>query len=215
MASTGGQAARLDELQEALLAVDRISVRRLVTGGEGGPPSLMTMEGLVVPVLERIGRGWEEGRIALAQVYMSGRLCEELVDSMEASAAPTAEGSRIAVAVLEDSHLLGQRLVYSALRVAGYSVRKYGSLALEPLVKRVCEEGIGLLLVSVLMLPSALRVRALTDRLRRVSPNTRVVVGGAPFRFDLNLWREVGAHDCGQAASDAIRIVKSFVGGRP
>ena len=40
------------------------------------------MEKLVVPALERIGAGWEQGRVALSQVYMSGRICEELVDTL-------------------------------------------------------------------------------------------------------------------------------------
>jgi len=213
MGEGGLAASRLDEFEETLLAVDRVALRKLI-GSEVGVPSLQTMEDLFVPVLERIGRGWEEGRVSLAQVYMSGRLCEELVDGMDIPAAPVAEGLRIAIAVMEDSHLLGQRLVYSALRVAGYSVRRYGSMTLEPLIKRVCDEGIGMLLVSALMLPSALRIGQLTERLRRASPDTRVVVGGAPFRFDDRLWLQVGAHDRGVAAGDAIGIVRGYVAGR-
>jgi methanogenic corrinoid protein MtbC1 len=191
-----------------------VTVRQLLSRNGHGI-SLETLETLFVPVLERIGLGWEEGRVSLAQVYMSGRLCEEVIDGLPVptNGAGEPELDPIAVAVFEDSHLLGQRIVYSALRVAGYSVRKYGSISLEPLVKRVIEEGIKVLLVSVLMLPAALRVKLLVERLREVSPETIVIVGGAPFRFDDHLWREVGAHAHGVAASDAVRIVRKLMGG--
>ena len=30
--------------------------------------------------LERIGDGWEEGQLSLSQVYMSGVICEEMIE---------------------------------------------------------------------------------------------------------------------------------------
>ncbi len=203
----------LDELEQALLAVDRVSVQGLIVRG-GQELSLENVEALLVPVLERIGEGWETGRVSLAQVYMSGRLCEEILNGLPGPAAETAGGAsmpQIAVAVFEDSHLLGQRIVCSALRVAGFAVSCYGSVSLETLVKRVCEEQIKVLLISVLMLPSAIRVKQVIARLREESPDTAVVVGGAPFRIDDQLWREVGADACGVAASDAVHIVRQML----
>ena len=36
----------------------------------------LVVDKVVVPALENIGQGWEEGRVSLSQVYMAGRICE-------------------------------------------------------------------------------------------------------------------------------------------
>jgi len=38
-----------------------------------------------------------------------------------------------------------------------------------------------------------------------------LIVGGAPFRFDANLWKEVGADAMGKNASEAINIITHFM----
>jgi methanogenic corrinoid protein MtbC1 len=63
------------------------------------------------------------------------------------------------------------------------------------------------LLVSTLLLPSALRVKDLRRRLDELHAPTRLIVGGAPFRLDPQLWREVGADANGNSATDAIALV--------
>ncbi len=195
--------------EKALLGVDRVALRSLVAELEARPDALRLLEGLLVPVLERIGRGWHEGRVSLAQVYMAGRLCEVELQRLPVVARQSAESApRLALAVLEDSHLLGMRVVLATLRLAGWPVLSLGRMELEPLVARVKRERISILLVSTLMLPAALQVRSLVDRLREEGLATRVVVGGAPFRFDTELWQEVGADACGSSASDAIGIVR-------
>ncbi len=206
----------LNDLELALLALDRVEVKRLLADMGRGVEPLDQVERVIVPVLERIGAGWEDGRVSLSQVYMSGRLCEELVDTI----LPAADASRkdfppMAIAVLEDYHLLGLRIVYSALRASGFSLMNYGRIELEPLVAKVREDGIRILLISVLMLPSALRVRELKARLASEVGDVRVVVGGAPFRFDAQLAAEVGADAVGTTAADAVAAVthlaKEFV----
>ena len=39
-------------------------------------------EKVVAPALERIGDDWKAGDASLSQVYMSGRICEKLVDEI-------------------------------------------------------------------------------------------------------------------------------------
>jgi methanogenic corrinoid protein MtbC1 len=82
---------------------------------------------------------------------------------------------------------------------------------LAALVARVMEERVEILWISVLMLPSALRVKELCDQLRRAGSNVKVVVGGAPFRFDEQLWQQVGAAAYGKTASDALIIARQLI----
>jgi methanogenic corrinoid protein MtbC1 len=163
---------------------------------------------MIVPALEHIGAGWEDGTISLAQVYMCGCFCEEMVDTI----LPLADPSRtdyppMAIAVLEDYHFLGLRIVYSALRASGFSLLNYGRCDVEQLVNRVLADGIRLLLISTLMVPSALRVKAVRDRLQTAGHPIKIIVGGAPFRFDAQLWQEVGADAMGASAGEAVGIL--------
>ncbi|MFW5855403.1 MAG: cobalamin-binding protein, partial [Thermodesulfobacteriota bacterium] len=75
------------------------------------------------------------------------------------------------------------------------------------------EDEVELLLISALMLPSALRVEKVKDLLDRFGSRTQIVVGGAPFRIDPQLGREVGADAVGNSAADAVAIIERFAGG--
>lgn len=200
------------ELKSALLSVNRLSVKQIITRPVEGSTPLMMVEKVVVPALAQIGQGWEDGQLALSQVYMAGRLCEEAVDLiMPAVHATRIRQPKIAIAALEDYHLLGKRIVYSSLRASGIELLNFDRLDIDQLIDMVTREQIEILLLSVLMLPSAIKVREVRDRLSRLGWSGKIVVGGAPFRFDRDLWREVGADACGDSAGDAIRIVHSLI----
>jgi methanogenic corrinoid protein MtbC1 len=211
--------ARLDEFERALLALDRVRVSELLDAVAASQTPLLAVESLIRPALERIGKLWEDNRCALSQVYMSGRLCEEQVDALLGPAATTTRvapgNARLALTVLEDYHLLGKQIVRTVLRAAGWPVLDYERQTVAGLVTRTCADEIDILMISTLMLPSALQVREVTTQLREQSPRTRVVVGGAPFRFDPELWKEVGADAMGTNAAEAVAIVEGLAGGAP
>jgi len=71
---------------------------------------------------------------------------------------------------------------------------------------------IRVLMISVLMLPSALKVREVCERLKARGADIRVIVGGAPFMFDADLWKEVGADAMGSSAAQAVEIVQGLMG---
>jgi len=210
------QSSQLEDLEKqltsALLSVDRVAVKEIMMqpGLPASPYELV--ESLIVPVLETIGNGWESGRYSLSQVYMSGKICEEMVDMI----LPPADKARrtqpkMAIVVLQDYHMLGKRKVYSLLRASGFELANFGRMDVGELVKRVQQERIEILLISVLMLPSALRIKQLREQLELAGYPLKIVVGGAPFRMDQQLWREVAADAMGMNASDAVKIINSIV----
>lgn len=195
----------INSFEEALLEMDKHAAFELSRQHEN---PLTLVEEILVPCLERIGASWEEGRVALAQVYISAQICEEILVSV----LPVAAGSNnstpnIALVLLEDYHALGKMIVKSSLIASGHSVIDLGRMDVDEVVASVKEKNIKILLVSVLMLPSALLVKELRKRFDLEHLLTKIVVGGAPFRLDENLWREVGADDYGTVASDSIHIV--------
>jgi len=112
------------------------------------------------------------------------------------------------MAVLEDHHVLGKRIVLAALHASGFSVEDFGSAGVEELAERTVSEAVEVLLISTLMLPSALHVPVLRERIEARGSHPVIVVGGAPFRLDPRLWTEVGADAMGSNGADAIAIVR-------
>lgn len=205
--------ADVDQFEQALLSVDRLGAKSILMESKGDRTPIQLVENLVLPTLERIGQGWEQGRVALSQVYMSGRICEELIDTiLPPGSSIRKHQPRMAIAVLEDYHLLGKRIVYSALRASGFEVLDYERAEVDDLVRRVKDDEIQILLISTLMLPSALRVKDLRSKLNELGLDVKIVVGGAPFRFDDQLWEEVGANATGRNASEAVDIITRITG---
>ncbi|MFH0975809.1 MAG: cobalamin-dependent protein [Spirochaetota bacterium] len=202
----------INRLEQALLSLDRIEFKRLMTGRDGNPLPIQEIEAVIVPTLERIGSGWEEGRISLSQVYMSGRLCEELIDAiLPFSDTETTVKPSMAIAALGDYHLLGTRLVYSVLHSSGFKLLNYGRQDTDALAEKIKADGITIMLVSVLMLNSALHVKDLRTRLNDSGCKVKLVVGGAPFRLDKQLWSEVGADATSNTAAGAADTVRRLI----
>jgi methanogenic corrinoid protein MtbC1 len=200
------------QFESALLKVDRLSAKEIITRPNQNLTPLQIVEYLVVPGLTRIGKGWEEGTYSLSQIYMSGRICEELVDLI----LPPNHETRIhqpkmAIVTLEDFHLLGKRIVYSTLRASGFEISDYGQMTMEKLEERIISDQIQILLISVLMLPSALKIKNLRKRLEAENIAVKIVVGGAPFQFDRQLWQEVKADAFGESASAAVEIIHRMI----
>ncbi|NJP08039.1 MAG: cobalamin-binding protein, partial [Chloroflexaceae bacterium] len=202
----------LVQFEQALLSRNRPIARALLQRLQEFASAFTVMDSLVVPVLERIGQAWETGKVALSQVYMAGRICEELIEALfPLEAVQRREYPRIATAVLRDYHVLGKRMVASVLRSSGYHVWDYGhGIEASTLVERVQQDQIDILFISALMLPSAYQVEPLQQQLQQHGCSTRVAVGGAPFRFDSQLWQQVGADAMGYHASDAIGLIQQL-----
>jgi methanogenic corrinoid protein MtbC1 len=200
--------------REALESVDRFNAERVFNQALTRMTPIQAVEQLVVPALVQVGKAWEEGSVALSQVYMSGRFCEELVERVLPPSDPDRKHQpRSAIVILGDYHMLGKHMVYSVLRSSGFELFDYGRMEAEELVERALADKIRVLLISVLILPSALKVREVCARLKACDSGIKVAVGGAPFLFDDRLWQEVGADAMGHNAAEAVSIVQGWMRG--
>lgn len=200
------------QFEQALLEMDRISARKILEQINPESDALGCVDRIILPALENIGLKWEKGNIPLAQVYMSGRICEELVDQFLPPASPLRiEQPATAIAILEDFHTLGKSIVYSALRARGIELKDFGTVDVAELVKKTSENNIKILLISVLMFNSARNIKAVTQQLKEKQMTTKVIVGGAPFRFDDELWKSVGADAVGTNTAEALQAVQRMI----
>lgn len=201
------------QLEQALLAIDRQGARDIVEAVLQASDPVSCVESVMAPALERIGDGWETGTVSLSQVYMSGRICEAFMeellplDSRDSRAEPG-----MALAVLEDYHMLGKRLVAFVLRANGLGFMDYGRVQTRDLVRQVERDRIKILLISTLMLPSALQIKEVVRLLAERGLDVKIIAGGAPFRFDRELFREVGADAAADRASEVVTLIRQVSG---
>ena len=83
---TGNRERELNTLikpfREALETLDRVGADRIFNQALATLTPIEAVGQVVVPALEQVGAAWQAGNVALSQVYMSGRFCEELVDKV-------------------------------------------------------------------------------------------------------------------------------------
>lgn len=197
--------------QQAVMAVDRVGAERVLRDGiERGFDPVELADGVVSMALSKIGDQWEAGEAALSQVFMAGRISEDLIEKVfPVDALEHKEDPTIGLAVLDDYHLLGKRMVLSILRAAGHQPLDYGRVTVDELVNKVTSDGVQVLMISTLMLRSALQVRNVRDALEAKGVSVNILVGGAPYRFDQELWKEVGADAMADTASGALSYLEN------
>jgi trimethylamine corrinoid protein len=198
-------------LERKFLEMDPVGAKTVLQAALASLSRETVLEEIIVPTLERLGRQWEEGRIALSQVYMSGRISEGLIGLLlPETTARQGPQPRMAITALEDHHVLGKRIVSSMVHASGFALLDLGTTEADSLINKTLDEEIGILLISTLMLPSALKVGYVIEGLRKAGWTGKTLVGGAPFRFDDRLWTEVGADGTSASAAGAVRLVKKY-----
>lgn len=205
--------AETDAFVEALLACDRRRAFDLAAQGARERGESHFIDQTIVTSLEEIGRRWERSKVALSQIYMSSRICEQITDTMLPQAGVIREhNAALGIATLEDHHLLGKKIVTSALRASGYDVLDLGfGMGPETLINSCRKHDIQVLIISVLMYPSALKVQQVADVMRAERPDFRVLVGGAPFRLDPELWQTVHADAMAVTPGDTVKRVSAWL----
>lgn len=204
----------IDKLENMLLQYDRsgaIEVQKEVLN-ECSP--VYFIEEVVVKTLISIGMKWENGEVALSQIYMGSKLCEEITDRLLPERSYDIKLSPpIGIVTFEDYHTLGKKIVKAMMRSAGFEMKDYGVMNSEEIIQNVINDGIKILMISVLMYPSALKIYDITKALKEKDPSIKILVGGAPFNIDKQLWKKVGACASGNNAADDIKIVENWIEG--
>ncbi len=201
--------------KDALLVLNRIECRSIINEYNELHGGFAGVDGIIVPALTSIGDDWEKGVLALSQVYMSGRICEELLNDLniDTSIEKISE-LRIASTVYEDYHLLGKRILDSLLKSSGYAAIDWGyGTTQSEIISRLEAEPVDVLLISTLMLNSAIHIKTLTAQIKELKIPVKIAVGGAPFRLDPELWKYVGADYFGYSAHDVLAILEQIEGG--
>ncbi|WP_342304556.1 cobalamin-dependent protein [Methanolobus sp. ZRKC5] len=201
------------ELENALLSLNRVAAGNIVKKEFTGDNAFELIQELIAPTLEKIGAMWASGEIALSQEYMASKICEEIMESILPAESPDRKDMPIiGITTLGDEHMLGKRIVSSFLKANGFNMHDYGDMGPEKVARKVKEDGIEVLMVSTLMLNLALNIKNLRYIFDREGIKAKIIVGGAPFLFDRQLWKEVGADAMAVDATESVSKIYNVLG---
>lgn len=168
------------------------------------------IDGMIIPALNTVGKGFEEKTVYLPQLLMSAQAAKEAFEAIK-SAIPSGEnkkGKVIIATVKGDVHDIGKNIVKVLLENYGYEVTDLGKdVAPETIVDAVKSSGAKLVGLSALMTTTVPAMEETIKLLRKSVPDCKVMVGGAVMTKE---YAEMIDADCyGNDAMSSVRYAET------
>jgi len=195
--------AAIAAYNEAIIDTDRDRALQVVLEARaaGASPQDIIFK-LIVPAIEQMIETVSEDPDAnLAQHFLTASIGADITEKMlkELETSPAPVGCVVIGTAPGDFHSLGKRIVGGCLKALMYEVIDLGnSVSAQRFVDEAVAHGAQVIAVSAMMMHTArgddgcLGVRRLL-RERNLEGRIKLAAGGAPFRFDPNLYKAVGA----------------------
>ncbi|MBQ6362713.1 MAG: homocysteine S-methyltransferase family protein [Lachnospiraceae bacterium] len=196
------------------------SVERGVSGraAEAVREALAERDGLtiineeLIPALDRVGKGFEAGRVFLPQLLMSAEAAKaafEVIKNSMKGGESTSKGRVILATVQGDIHDIGKNIVKVMLENYSFEVIDLGKdVPPEVIVETALREQIPVVGLSALMTTTVVSMEKTIKLLREKKPDTKVIVGGAVMTQEYA--DAIGADFYAKDAMDTVRFVSDF-----
>jgi methanogenic corrinoid protein MtbC1 len=209
------------EYNEAIFDTDRDRALKVVHDAEmrGISPEDIVFR-VVLPAMDLMVKSISESHDAnLAQHFMTAQIADTVTAEMIAKfkMAPEITGRVVIGTAYGDMHSLGKRIVMGCLRARMVDVKDLGvNVAPERFVDEAIAHNAEVIGISAMMVHTArgangcLRVREILKE-RGLEGGIRIIVGGAPFRFDQDLYRRIRADAWAEDAITAGRVMEDLI----
>lgn len=213
--------AYIKSYNEAVFETDKQAALDVVNRAlnEGLSPEDIVFK-LVIPAVELMMTYIEKDPDAnLAQHFMTAQIAADVTEKMleKFSNPPEMIGKVIIGAAYGDLHSLGKRIVTGCLKSLMVDVIDLGTnVSAEKFVDSAEAEQAQVIAVSAMMVHTAtsekgsLRVRALLKE-RGLEQQIKLAVGGAPYRFDPELYTKVGADAWAPDGVTAAKVIVDLI----
>ncbi len=211
----------LKAYNEAVYDTDRQRALRLVHEAveHGVSPEDIVFK-VVSPCLDAMIKAVTEGNSAnLAQHFMASQIAAAVTDEMTAKfrKAPSSAGVVVIGNSQGDFHDLGKRIVIGCLKARLIEVTDLGlNVSPERFVEEAEDRNAHVIAISSMMVHTACSehacpgVRQLLKK-RGLESRTKVIVGGAPYRFNPDLYRVVQADAWAENGIAAGEVVARLI----
>lgn len=186
--------------KEALFDTDRSGAIRVIHDAmaQGASPEDAVFR-IVLPAIETQEQAVQE--MNLSQHFMTAQIVSQVTAELipQFSQKPGSPGTVIIGTAPGDLHALGKSIVIGCLKARMVNIVDLGSsVSAERFVEEAASHNASVIAISAMMVHTARspegcqKVRRLLQE-RGMEDRVKIVVGGAPFRFDPNLYRVVKA----------------------
>lgn len=207
----------IKEYSTAVYETDRDAALRVVEGAlAAGTSAEDIIFKVVIPAMETMmQRITQDPDANLAQHFMTAQIAADVTEKMlEKFRNPPEIVGRVVMGTARgDLHSLGKRIVMGCLRVQMAEVIDLGvNVSAEKFVDEALTRDAQVIAVSAMMVHTAIgptgamRVRELLQE-RGLEDRIRLVVGGAPYRFDNELYKTVGADAWAPDGVSASKVI--------
>ena len=179
---------------------------------EGAAP-LDVIGKTIVPALETVGKGFEEGRVFLPQLLMAaeaaGAAFEVVRAAMPAREAGSVKGPIIIATVKGDIHDIGKNICRALLENYGFKVIDLGrDVPPETIVAAARREKARLVGLSALMTTTVCFMEQTVRMIHDALPDCKVTVGGAVLTADYAA--KIGADFYSKDAMELVRLAEKM-----
>jgi trimethylamine corrinoid protein len=210
-----------DAYREAVLDADRDRALAVVDEAleSGIAPEEIVAE-VVVSTIEAIFQSVTGNfELCLAQHYMASQISSEVIEAMAPRFRKNPEplGQIVIGTSHGDVHGLGKNIVAGFLKTQMVKVLDLGlNVPAERFVDEALQNSAEVIAISSMMVHTArgekgcLKVRRIL-RERSLETKIKIIVGGAPYNYDENLYKMVGADESARSALAAIPVVRRLI----
>ena len=172
-------------LEEAIVRGLKADAAKLAKKALETEEELSLVENLLIPALDRVGEGYEQGKVFLPQLLSAAQAAQSVFEVIRASIAekggvPVKKGSMVIATVEGDIHDIGKNIVRTVLENYGYEVLDLGrDVAPEKIVAAVTERNIRLVGLSALMTTTLPAMEKTAKALLALPEPPVIMAGGA------------------------------------
>lgn len=211
----------MNQYNEAIMDTDRDRALQVVHDAvDLGVTPEEVIFNVVVPAIELMMKSVSENQgSSLAQHFMAAQIASEVVDEMvpKFRQAPQVIGRVVIGTPQGDFHGLGKRIVGGCLKAMMVEVTDLGlNVPAERFVDEAVARDAQVIAISSMMVHTARsehgcrRVRQLLKE-RGLEDRIRIAVGGAPYRFDPELYKFVQADAWAENGIEAGRVISNLI----
>ncbi len=177
---------------------------------------LSLVERRLIPALDRVGEGYEQGKVFLPQLLSAAQAAQSVFEVIRASiaekgAAPVKKGHLIVATVQGDIHDIGKNIVKTVLENYGYEVTDLGrDVPPETIVQAAVEGQVRLVGLSALMTTTLPAMEETVRQLRALPHPPVTFVGGAVVTPEYA--RSIGADYYAKDARESVEIAREVFG---
>ncbi|HEY5556004.1 cobalamin B12-binding domain-containing protein [Acetobacterium sp.] len=211
----------LEEFQEAVYDTDQNRVLEIVHKAiDNGVAAEDVVFEIVIPILEKaIQSISEDDSTCLSQMFFTAQIAAAVTEEMIPlfKQAPKVVGCVVIGTSSGDFHGLGKRIVIGCLKAMMIDVIDLGlSVPPERFVDEAVANKAQLIGISSMMVHTArgengcLKVRQILKE-RGLEEQIKIIVGGAPYRYDHELYKVVQADAWTENAITSSQIIKDLI----